>query len=406
MLLVSCSFPALAQAAVNTDYIYVESDIQSANGNSILAYSRTGTGAILPLAGSPFATRGAGDQDTSVNIGPYDSDQEIVIDNARKLLFAVNSGSDTIAVFHLNSDGSLTAIPGSPFLSGGVNPVSVGIAGDTLLVVNKNGDGGRTLPVLPNYTTLHIAPDGSLSPFTQSQPVEVAFGSSPSQIQPVTNTNISFGVDFHAGLLQSFLLGENGQLFQRLPTPLPNNPAIPQEVSQVFGFANVAEGLWVHPTLPLVYVGFPISNELGIYSFDLNGVLNLIHTIPVVGSAPCWVRTNKAATRLYTGDAGDINNDNGTVSVFDLTDPTTPKQLQSLALSTPGNTSQIALDPSETTLYAISQRHSEAQPQGTGLSLHAFTVQSDGTLIENIAPVVFNVPIGGQPQGVAVWSPN
>ena len=48
----------------------------------------------------------------------------------RRLLFAVNGGSNTIAVFHILADGGLRAVEGSPFASRGVNPVGIGLRGD------------------------------------------------------------------------------------------------------------------------------------------------------------------------------------------------------------------------------------------------------------------------------------
>ncbi|MCU1292451.1 MAG: hypothetical protein JWP08_1301, partial [Bryobacterales bacterium] len=104
-------------------------------------------------------------QDTSVQVGPLDSDQEIISSSDHSLLFAVNSGSDTIAVFQINKDGSLSPVRGSPFPSGGNNPVSLALDCDTLIVVNKSGDFGRPSAVLPNYTTLKVWPDGSLTPY-------------------------------------------------------------------------------------------------------------------------------------------------------------------------------------------------------------------------------------------------
>jgi hypothetical protein len=153
---------AYSGSARSTEYVYVESNLQSANGNSIFAFQRNSDGSLSPLGGSPFLTGGGGVQYTGFVFGPYDSDQNLVVDSRRRLLFAVNSVSDTIAVFNVNSDGSLKAIPGSPFPSGGTNPVSLGLAGNNLFVVNKNGDYARMSSLQPNYTALQIASDGSL----------------------------------------------------------------------------------------------------------------------------------------------------------------------------------------------------------------------------------------------------
>ena len=52
---------------------------------------------------------------------------------------------NSIAIFDMFDDGSLQPVPGSPFPSGGKNPVSIGLAGDKLYVVNKNDDPGRDM---------------------------------------------------------------------------------------------------------------------------------------------------------------------------------------------------------------------------------------------------------------------
>jgi hypothetical protein len=39
----------------------------------------------------------------------------VIVNRDHTLLFAVNGGSDTIAVFHINGDGTLTPVDGSPF---------------------------------------------------------------------------------------------------------------------------------------------------------------------------------------------------------------------------------------------------------------------------------------------------
>ncbi|MGB8839817.1 MAG: hypothetical protein WCC64_01990 [Aliidongia sp.] len=408
VLFSTCCTQFVQAAPAKTEYIYIESNVQAAGGNSILAFSRTGNGTITPLNGSPFATGGTGVQDTSFVFGPYDSDQNIVIDQDRQLLFAVNSGSDTIAVFHINGNGALTPVNGSPFPSGGVNPVSLGQSGDKLFIVNKNGDFGRLLPVLPNYTALQIENDGSLSPITDLSPVQIAWGSSPSQAYVVPGTNLMFGTDFRAGLIESFNFDRTGQLTQHQPLPLPQNPAIPAAAAQQLNLANFPLNLWTHPFEPLVYVSFVSVNQVGVYKYDEDGDLSFIRAVPDSGQAICWLRANKAGTRLYASNNGVIegpNDAHSTISVFDLTDPETPKEIQNIQLLGVGNSSQISLNPSETTLYVIAQRATPLIPVGQGNALHVFAIQSDGTISENISPITLNVPNGTQPQGIAIYSP-
>ena len=158
-----------AQAFGQTrDYVYVETNIKNPNGNSIAGFVRGANGQLQPIPGSPFLTGGAGTQYAGVDLGPQDSDQNIITNPDHTLLFAVNSGSDTIAVFHIGGNGQLTPVEGSPFPSGGNDPVSLGLSGNTLFVVNKSGDFGRPSAILPNYTTFQVAADGKLTPTSES----------------------------------------------------------------------------------------------------------------------------------------------------------------------------------------------------------------------------------------------
>jgi hypothetical protein len=166
---------------VPSGLVYVESNISTPGGNSILAFRRDADGRLSPLPGSPFLTGGTGVVDPSLKLGPFDSDQNVIANPEHTLLFAVNSGSNSVAVFHIESDGSLVAVNGSPFPSGGVNPVSVGLAGNILVVVNKNEDPKQdTTHSLPNYTSFRVTPEGKLIPVPHSE-VPVTAGSSPSQ---------------------------------------------------------------------------------------------------------------------------------------------------------------------------------------------------------------------------------
>jgi hypothetical protein len=132
---------AVPSYAVETShYVYVESNIPGSQLNSILAYLATPDGMLSPLPGSPYATGGAGFTDPSFALGPFDSDQNLITNPEHTLLFAVNSGSNTISVFHIAGDGSLNPAQGSPFSSNGINPVSVGYENGILVVVNKHQD--------------------------------------------------------------------------------------------------------------------------------------------------------------------------------------------------------------------------------------------------------------------------
>nr|MBA3916426.1 hypothetical protein [Terriglobales bacterium] len=81
-----------------TNAVYVESNISSPNGNSILGYSNDGFGNLTPLPGSPYLTKGSGWAPKSGTGLAFqqDDDTQIVTNAAGTLMFAVNGRSNTI----------------------------------------------------------------------------------------------------------------------------------------------------------------------------------------------------------------------------------------------------------------------------------------------------------------------
>jgi hypothetical protein len=389
-------------ASINSpaEYVYVETNIKTTNGNSIAAFVRGTNGQLTEIQGSPFLTGGAGIQDNGLDLGPYDSDQNIVTNSDHTLLFAVNGGSDSIAVFHIEENGALEPVHGSPFPSGGNDPVSLGLIGNTLFVVNKAGDLARTSTTLPNYTTLRVENDGKLTPFQQTandstrafpSTVSVALGSSPSQALVIPGTNLMFGADFLGGLIQSFSYDLDGGLHQLPPLALPVSE-FPDATTP-----RLVLGLSHHPNLPLLYVGYTGANKLGVYQYGFNGSLKFIRAVPNAGQAICWIRINQAGTRLYTSETTT-----NSIGAYDLSNPEVPEEFQELPLADTGSAVQFSLSSDEHYIYALSSRGVASIPEGQGNELHILTVDREGRLSENISPVIFHLPPDTRPQGVAV----
>ncbi len=119
--------------------------------------------------------------------------------------------------------------------------------------------------------------------------------------------------------------------------------------------------------------------------------------MPTTGAAVCWLRTNRAGTRLYSS-----NTTSNSIGVFDLTNPEAPVEIQQLKLSGLGNALQFSLSTDESTLYVMSSRGDATIPEGQGNLLHMLSVKKDGTVAETASPVVFSEPNDTRPQGVAV----
>lgn len=390
---------SIAEAADGGEYVYVESNSSAPNSNSIYAFRRGSGGNLTPLPGSPFLTGGAGVQYTGSNLGPFDSDSEVIVNPQQTLLFAVNAGSDSVAVFSIKEDGTLTPVAGSPFPSGGNDPVSLALDENVLIVANQSGDFARPSTILPNYTTLRVASDGSLSPFGTAtndtsralqNTISVAAGSSPSQALFVAGTNLLFGADFLGGLLQHFRLGGQGELHALSPIALPasefdaTTPRLPL-------------GLWSNPKAPILYVGYVTANKIGIYRYNEEGALKFLRTVPNAGQGICWIRSNQSGTRLYTTDTATNQ-----VSVYDSTDADYPVEIQTLTLAGVGNAFQLSLSDDGKSIYVLSQRSATSIPEGQGNVLHSLSVKDDGTLEEIGSGIVFQLPTGTRPQGVAV----
>jgi 6-phosphogluconolactonase (cycloisomerase 2 family) len=378
----------LAQTARSRNVVYVESNDPA--GNAIFAFARNDAdGSLTPLESSPFPAGGTGISFTTA-LGPFDSDQNVIVNPEHTLLYAVNGGSDTIAVFTIHNDGSLTPILGSPFPSGGANPVSVGLAGNIFCVVNKDEDPDHQGQSLPNYTSFHLTNEGQLIPYGSSTVFD-DIGSDPSQALFSPDGRLLFGADFLGGLLRTFKVSANGRLIPRDAQQLP--------ASQFAGTGSppLPLGLAVHPMQPILYVDFVTINRVGIYRYSKGGELTFIRSAPDSGKGPCWALVNKAATRLYASNTGDSS-----ISVFDISgDPTEPIEIQHLQLRTTGNCFQFALDSTEKFLHVVTQGTSLTSPR-TANGLSVLSVAADGRLTEvPSSPTILPVPALVRPQGVA-----
>jgi 6-phosphogluconolactonase (cycloisomerase 2 family) len=370
------------------DTIWLETNTTA--GNSILAFRNTGSGSPALISSTPAG--GIGVFDKTFALGPFDSDQNLITDPTGSLLFAVNSGSNSIAVFRITADG-LQAVDGSPFPSGGTDPVSVGLKDDILTVVNKDQDPAQNVNLhLPNYTTFRVLPAGTLIPIEQST-ASVAYGSSPTQALVASRGSFVFGVDFLGGLLQSFSLDEEGRLQQNPPQALPDS------LFKGVSVAHETLGMRTHPNLQILYVDLTFLNEVAVYRYDEKGILSFVTAVPDSGAAPCWAIVNHTGTRLYATNTGD-----NSISVYDLTDPLNPVEIQHFAMAnTTGHPFSTVIDGSDQFIY-VSSEQDTATATPAGNAFHTLQVNPDGTLSEPFLPTVLPI-VGSEPvrvQGITV----
>ncbi|HJS93436.1 MAG TPA: hypothetical protein VJ741_04170 [Solirubrobacteraceae bacterium] len=374
--------------------VYIESNSSAPVSNEILAF-RYVNGALSARGVRRYPTDGSGSHDLS-NSGVLDADQEVITDARRTLLFAVNSSSDTIAVFHITADGGLVPVAGSPFPSGGRAPSSLGIAGRTLIVANKAQDGVRDLSrVRPNYTSFHVRPDGSLSGPISS--IAVPAGSSPLQAYVTPDQKVLITSE-EAGVFRAFRIGPGGRLRQGPGSPVRLPGAVFPGGRRV---PNVwPAGLVSHPGQKILYAQLANLSETIVYRWDDQARLTFVRALSNPHSfLPCWTHVNARGTRMYSGNAGSDN-----LSVFDIArDPTNPREIQSVRLNAPGNPWNFEIDPTGQVIFLLDMRAVRQIPPGRGNQLHALRIAPDGRLTEeHSSPVNIPVPVGTNPIGLAI----
>ena len=389
-----------AQAQAPTGTVYIESNIGHNPGhNSILAFRRDAAGHLTSIG--EFNTGGTGVHPNDISLGnligtlgPYDSDQNLILNWDATQLFAVNSGSDSIAVFDVHSDGTLTAVKGSPFPSGGANPVSVGLAagGSILAVANKDYDlkrpGFDVSKRAPNYTTFRVNPNGKLIRVPHSTIAAGEGGTlgpgnpSPSQVLISPNGRLVFDADTFGTAIHSFIIRPNGRLQRADSQGTPASewvpfPPLPNPAARPFPL-----GLAAHPHESVFYAGFPFESRMGVYTYDTSGAFQFVRSAEA-GFGICWIEINAAGTRVYTSDTL-INS----ISVLDTTDPLRPVKLQAFPLAgPPAGPEQLTLDSRGEYLYVVTQKAIDFMPPESN-ALHVLRIAPDGTIAAQTDRVV------------------
>lgn len=401
-------------------YLYVMSNNVGEDQNSVIAYMRQSDGSLISHPAGPFMTRGTGvNNDTNGKLGPNDNDSPMAVSADKKYLFAVNGHSNTIAVFNIKKDGSLAHVPGSPFDSMGVNPVSVAVSGRNLLVANRNEDPAQ-LDALrgaanSSYVSFRINKNGSLKLVSVSElddghkSTQVLVSSRNSQI--VFGNDFQVDADFDGDGTVSKLFGNDAQVRGQINTFwLSNNPgelslvdrqALPETASPTPEVPTVPLGLWDHPKKNLLYVGLVTRNQLGVFSYDDKANLSFVSAVPNSGQDICWLKTNKSGTRLYAVNnlpRDDQGDDASTITVFDISgrNAEKPVEIDRIALPLPLGTFvnnrniaqpnstafQFAIDDREKFLYVVNQRINQTADNTIkdGNVLHILKIVDGGKL--------------------------
>lgn len=318
-------------------YVYTNNNLLGTN--TVSAFSVDANGALSPIAGSPFATGGSGVG------GGFFAANRMTVGQVRKLLFAANEQTTNISVFSIDpATGAPTLVPGSPFpISGGSGAgISLGVTPDNqFLFASSSGSNNITVfSIAANGTLTSIpgspfvvggVPDGiKVSPdgrflavaLFSTDAVEIftiasngALTAVPGSPFPAAAFGAVAGVDINCASsllfggeanlvgthIDVFSIGSNGAL-----TPIPGSP-----------FNNQGTGInsnvvVLSPNDRQLFVSNQVSDTISVFNVASDGALSLVPGSPFAdpGGTPEMMATNEAGTLLY------VNKNNGAVSVF------------------------------------------------------------------------------------------
>lgn len=368
---------------------YVLSNRQQSGQNSVIAI-RYGPNGFNPLRLREYPTKGVGTSEAGMG-APTDGDQQIQVDRKRKLLFAVNQGSDTVAVFRILDDGGLEHVKGSPFPSGGIGPISVGLSDATVLVVNKGYDGKRKINDPGMVAQFQLGEDGTLTP--KGTPIRIDPGAGPPQALVIDRADIVVVPELITGPYRALRRGADGTFRSGPTTPLTDEQralGIPvrETLAQLLGGADKVpkelpplplgtEGLSFHPEQDIMYSAQPPLSLLMVHEFDRSGRLMFVRGVKIQGGfLACWSTVSPDGRWLYVSNAGTH-----TIAVFDVRDPRNPLQVQSLMLDGGGgHTFNIHIDSTGKHLFVLDSFSSMFDRPGLGNQLHMLSIGQGGRL--------------------------
>lgn len=391
MGLLLLAFSAMARETSNSpaggEFLYTVSNSQS--GNSVIGYSVGAGGRLTQLPGSPFSTRGFGQGEFVLG----NSDNGLVISTDRRFLFAPNRGSNTIAVFAMQRNGELRHVPGSPFPTGGVTPVSLALHGDLLYVAHL----GSGLPFncfscayrgFRVHRTGRLTPlEGSIIELSQSPPaIPFALRFSP-------DGRFLIGTELGTSRINVFRVRRDrrGRLSTPVLAAVPGSP-----------FASIGKqpfGFRFHPVNPTqlfisnvetLAVPQDVPGSVSSYLVASSGQIAPITTeLPSNGGqlAPCWVSLTDDGQILFV-----TNTDSDSVSTYRVAEDGRLTLLQVTDIPRGGIDENLIIGPVDMAV-SINNKYlympTRDVPTVVGFEIHA-----DGNLtpIPGVDPLPISVP--------------
>lgn len=350
--------------------VYAMTDASA--GNQIVAYRRGDDGLLSPLG--IYDTGGAGNGRKEVSAAtPNDGVDVLASQGAvqmtpdKRVLVAVNTGSNSITSFRIGDDGGLVRV--SVAASGGLQPNALAVRDDLVYVTNV-GDAANGY--VSNVTGFRLAVDGTLTPVGGStrslstataQPARATFN--------VAGTALAVS-ELTTNRISVMTVSADGTL----------GPAV---VSNSAGAGPFGSVFLKNGALLATEV---MANAVSSYRLAASGALTPISTSVGNGqAATCWIIATPAETYAYTSNSGT-----GTMSSYRVGTDGALTLLQAVASTLEGATSGVVdagISEDGRYLYALNS--------GAG-SITVLRIESDGSLTK-LQTVSQGLPALG-PQGL------
>ena len=409
-------------------WIYVEANTAAPNKNAVVAIPYTTTGVPLVGKATSYPTGGSGTPlvlPLPNSVGTTAGDHQVLLSPDHTLLFAVNQGSNSIAVFHVNTQtGALTPVSGSPFSSGGMAPIALGYSNGTLVVANHGIIApynllGASPPGPSDLVSFKVSGAGALTKVSSTPPHPD--GAIDANISPDGSTIVSTGVypevlprpavpDLRASadpLVHAVVhRGARPRRRSLVPAGLHRRAGRQGPAGDPEGAVPLAFGVAFNPdpTKKFVYVDAAVASRVAVYNYSNPASLQLASNAMNPGLAACWLVVSKDGRFLYDSNSATQN-----ISEFSISsDGSTLKLIGTVPVKSKGTTdARSALDPSGKWLYILGN-HDEAdapRPEGHPLTreyVDAYKVDPGTGKLSEIATVQLPVPVTNVPYGIDV----
>ena len=271
VLLIFFSQAAMAEGRSGDVYVLTN----QSSGNSVMVFHRNADGKLTFV--SSFATGGNG---AGTGADPLGSQGSLTLSDDRRLLFAVNAGSNSISAFAVSGDRLilLNTVP-----SGGAEPVSVTVRENLVYAVNAGGT-----PNISGFSidpaTNHLVP---LAGSTQNLPGGASAG--PAQVAFSPNGEVLVVTEKGTNLIDTFVVNENG-----VAQP---GVSVPSSGGTPFGF------VFGHDDIAIV--SDAANSALTSYKVLDSGAISLVTpALSNGGKAACWAAVPRNGKFAFSANSG------------------------------------------------------------------------------------------------------